>query len=100
MNPRLSGHFSKLGLVFFVLKPLLGIARQWSREKFPILSLKPGSHVRLSIYQTITELIQDYNSENFITCYHPRDTHYRDSLGLVCQWIADFNQVPHTVLYD
>ena len=32
MTPRLSGHFSMFGLVFFVLKSLLGIARQWSRE--------------------------------------------------------------------
>ena len=29
------------GLVFFVLKSLLGIARQRSRKKFAILSLKP-----------------------------------------------------------
>ena len=28
MNPRLSGHFSVFGLVFFVFKSLLGIARQ------------------------------------------------------------------------
>ena len=42
MTPRLSGHFSIFGLVFFVLKSLLGIARQWSCEKFAILTLKPG----------------------------------------------------------
>ena len=47
MTPRLSGHFSIFGLVFFVLKFLLGIARHWSREKFAILTLKPGSHVRI-----------------------------------------------------
>ena len=41
MTPRLSGHFSIFGLVFFVLKSLLGIARQWSHEKFAILTLKP-----------------------------------------------------------
>ena len=40
MIPRLSGHFSIFGLDFFVLKSLLGIARQWSREKFAILTLK------------------------------------------------------------
>ena len=28
MTPRLSGHFSTFGLVFFVLESLLGIARQ------------------------------------------------------------------------
>ena len=36
MNPRLSGYISILGLVFYVLKSLLGIARQRSREKFAI----------------------------------------------------------------
>ena len=47
ITPRLSGHFSIFSLVFFVLKSLLGIARQWSREKFAILTLKPRSHVRI-----------------------------------------------------
>ena len=36
MNPRLSGYISVLGLVFYVLKSLLGITRQLSREKFAI----------------------------------------------------------------
>ena len=36
MNPRLSGYISILGLVFYVLKSLLGIARQRSGEKFAI----------------------------------------------------------------
>ena len=36
MNPGLSGYISILGLVFFVLKSLLGIAREWSSEKFAI----------------------------------------------------------------
>ena len=52
MTPRLSGHFSICGLVFFVLKSLRGIARQWSRKKFAILTLKPRSYVRILIYQT------------------------------------------------
>ena len=52
MTPRLSGHFSIFGLVFFVLKSLLGIARQWSLEKFAILTLKPRSRVRILIYRT------------------------------------------------
>ena len=47
MTPRLSGHFSILGLIFFVLKSLMGIVRQRSREKFAILSLKPRSNVRI-----------------------------------------------------
>ena len=52
MTPRLSGNFSIFGLVFFVLKSLLGIARQWSREKLAILTLKPRSGVRISLIQT------------------------------------------------
>ena len=44
MTSRLSGHFSIFGLVFFVLKSLLGIAGQWSRKKkIAILTLKPRS---------------------------------------------------------
>ena len=48
----LSGHLSIFGLVFFVPKSLLGISRQWSLEKFAILTLKPGIHVRILIYRT------------------------------------------------
>ena len=51
-GPRLSDHFSIFGLVFIVLNSLLGIARQWNRENFAILTLKPRSHVRILIYWT------------------------------------------------
>ena len=60
MTPRLSGHFSIFGLVFFVLKSLLRIVRQWSREKIAILSLKPCSHVRILIYRTWAIVGQRY----------------------------------------
>ena len=43
---------SIFGLFFFVLKSLLGIARQCSREKFAILSLKPWGQVNTLIYWT------------------------------------------------
>ena len=36
MNARLAGYISLLGLVFYVLKSLLGIARQRSRKKIAI----------------------------------------------------------------
>ena len=52
MISTLSGHFSTFGLVFSLLNLLLEIARQWSGEKFAILTLKPRSHVRISIYRT------------------------------------------------
>ena len=41
MTLRFFGQFSIFGLVFFVLKSRLGIARQWNLEKFAILTLKP-----------------------------------------------------------
>ena len=47
MTPKLSGRFSVFGLVFFVLKSLLGIAGQWSREKFAIYVLKARPGVML-----------------------------------------------------
>ena len=34
-----------------MLKSLLGIARQWSRKEFLILTLKPRNHVRILIYR-------------------------------------------------
>ena len=40
------------GLVFLVLKSLLGVARHWSRKKFAILTLKARYHVRILIYRT------------------------------------------------
>ena len=43
----LSGHISIFGLVFFVLKFLLGIARQQSREKVAILPQRPGVSVQI-----------------------------------------------------
>ena len=52
MTSRLSGNISVFGLVLIVLKSLLGTARQCSREKFAILSLKPRSHVTILIHRT------------------------------------------------
>ena len=51
MTPSLSGHISIFGLVFFVLKFLLGSARQQSREK--VLPQKPGVSVQIKNNQTI-----------------------------------------------
>ena len=59
MTPRLSGHFSIFGLVFFVLKSPLRIVRQWSLENFSILTLKPQSVMMLlRIYRTWAILIE------------------------------------------
>ena len=51
MTSRPSGNISVFGLVLIVLKSLLGTARQCSREKFTILSLKPRSHVTFLIHR-------------------------------------------------
>ena len=52
MTPRLSRNFSLFGVLIFVLKSFLGIARQWSREKFAMLTLKHRSHVSVLICRT------------------------------------------------
>ena len=52
MTSRLSGNISEFGLVLIVLKSLLETARQCSREKFAILSLKPRRHVTILIHRT------------------------------------------------
>ena len=52
MTSTLSRRFSRFGLVFFVLRFLLGIARQWSRKKVAVFTLKPRSLVRILIYRT------------------------------------------------
>ena len=52
MTPRLSGRISIFGWAFFVRKSLLGIARQWSREKFAILSPKLRIHDRILFFRT------------------------------------------------
>ena len=59
MIPRLSCHFSIFGLVFFVLKSLLRIVRQWGFENFPILTLKPQNVMMLlRIYRTWAILME------------------------------------------
>ena len=73
----LPGAFDSLfGFVSFVLKSPLGIARQWSREKFAILTLKPRSHVRILIYRTTglfsdtpVELLIDQKYIVFLFCF-------------------------------
>ena len=69
MTSRFSGHFSIFGLVFFVLKSLLGIARLWSREQFEILTLKSHSRVRILIYQmwTIEDVFIDFFLPSFFS---------------------------------
>ena len=57
MTLRLSGHFSVFGLVFFVLRSLLGVARQWSLEEFAISTLKARSHVRILLHRTWAILV-------------------------------------------
>ena len=52
MTPRLSGHFFYIWFGFLCAQVSSGIARQWSCEKFAILTPKPRSHVRILIYRT------------------------------------------------
>ena len=79
MTSRLSGHFSIFGLVFFVLKSLLGIVRQWSLEKFAILTLKPRIHVRIQFIYRTSAIAGGGKSLLLITSLasriFPRDSH-------------------------
>ena len=61
MAPRLVGHFSIFGWVFFVRKSRLGIARQWSRKKFAILTLKPRSQVRIILIYQMWPIPHDWS---------------------------------------
>ena len=66
---------------------LLGIARQWSREKVAILSLKPLSHIKMLIYRTWA-----------IYCWGYRDSTIRRSrLKLFTHWLRD---VCHGIFLD
>ena len=57
------------GLVFFVLKSLLEISRQWSHEKFAILTPKPQNHVRIFIHRTRAISAQKLLCTNSQTLY-------------------------------
>ena len=74
MTPRLSVHFSIFESVFFVLKSPLENARQWGREKFAILYLKPRSHVRILIYRAwaiIRRKISQHPEKKTVTIFQP-----------------------------
>ena len=65
--------FYCIRFVFFLLNSRLGIARQWSRGKFEILTVKPQSHVRIfSIERGLTtathpqELYANFEFPQFI----------------------------------
>lgn len=48
----LRGFLVYIDVISFLPKSLLGIERQWGRELFAVLSLKPRSHVRILIDRT------------------------------------------------
>ena len=52
MTPRLSGHFPIIGLVFFVLKSLLGMQNNGAVKSLQFRPQSLGSNVRSSLYQT------------------------------------------------
>ena len=72
MNAAFWSFFYIFGLVFFVLKSLLGIARQWSLEKIAILTLKPRIHVRSLIYPTWAISPPAVPFAGSVTAYAPR----------------------------
>ena len=79
MTPRFTGHFSIFCLVFFVVKSLLRIVRQCSREKLAILLIKSWSQGSILIYQVWA--IDSYEAKVFcfffffffsVGCYQAR----------------------------
>ena len=52
MSPRFPGHFSFFGFVSFVLNSLSRIAKQWSLEKFAILTQKLWIRLKILKYRT------------------------------------------------
>ena len=65
-----------------MLSSLLGIARQWSRENFAILTLKRRSHVRILIYQTWTiELARQPGASSLLTQLVRALQRYRRGMG-------------------
>ena len=50
MTPRISGHSSIFGLVFFFVLKAPGIGRQMVCENFAVFILKPWSYVRIFSY--------------------------------------------------
>ena len=51
MTPRLSGHFPIVGLVFFVLKSLLGMQNNGAVKNLQFRPQSFGSNVRILLYQ-------------------------------------------------
>ena len=65
-----------------MLSSLLGIARQWSRENFAILTLKRRSHVRILIYQTwAIELARQPGASSLLTQLVRALQRYRRGMG-------------------
>ena len=65
-----------------MLSSLLGIARQWSRENFAILTLKRRSHVRILIYQTwAIELARQPGASSLLTQLGRALQRYRRGMG-------------------
>ena len=110
MTRRLSGHLFIFGLASFVLKTLLGIARQWSLKKIAILSLKPRTHARILIYQTWANPPMHKIEPQHIHCINvirsasvsgsgplvgcitnrisPKEPAYQQSLSFICSILA------------
>ena len=93
MTPRLSGHFSIFGLVFFVLKPPLGIASRWSHKKFAI---KLRSHVRILICRTwaIVWIFDDLMGKPAIKHSNTKKSHWDSGIGSYYYFLNSIHLVP------
>ena len=100
MAPRLSGQTSIFGVVFFVLKPLLGIDEQKKLEKFAILTRKSRSHAWILIYRTWPIQTNDNEANHLIIYYlnciqHGRNATYEPGLrGQMHYWRHHYKVFP------
>ena len=98
MTPRLSDHFSIFGLFFVVLKSLLGTARQWSRENFAILSLKPRSQAGLLNKQKLKGhfrvALSKWGQAHSLSCENEFDLHENEkSKCSAYTYLATFSEL-------
>ena len=98
---RLSGHISIFGLVVFVLKPLLGNARQW--WNFAILPLNPRRHMEILITWVIAlfftclslSLCSDYTGLTLPKTIPDRaSVHTRTVISVQPLWRSEFETAP------
>ena len=107
----LSGHFSIFGLVFLVLKSLLGIATQWSHVKFAFMTLKLRrrvffKYIKLGLFPTDTAPYASFSGNQALQSHYMNISQGRDhrlcwpytksfqKIQLESKWNMTFQVIP------